>query len=145
MTAAMKQIYMLLTLAAALCLPLPAAAADPAANETEVSVTEQNTGDSIPAATVGAIIVAVVGGLGFVGGRKSAVKIEPSPLEVRDADKHYVTQDQLNAELRRIYDKIEKNDKGLNDKIDENSKALNQLVGIVQGIRDTLMAQKKTR
>lgn len=145
MTAAMsmKKFYIWLTLAAALCTPLPAMGAEPA-NETEVSVTEQR-GDSIPAATVGAIIVAVVGGLGFVGGRKSAVKIEPSPLEVRDADKHYVTQDELKDELRRVYDKIEKNDKDLTEKIEENSKVLNQIVGMVQGIRDTLNQQKKSR
>lgn len=144
MTAAMKQIYMLLTLAAALCLPLPAAAADPAANETEVSVTEQR-GDSIPAATVGVIIAAVVGGLGFVGGRKSAVHISPSPLEVRDADKHYVTHGELKDELRRVYDKIDKNDKDLTEKIEDNSKVLNQIVGIVQGIRDSLNQPKKSR
>ena len=58
--------------------------------------------------------------------------------------------EKLRAAYVRVMKRItkyvyEEQDKGLNDKIDENSKALNQLVGIVQGIRDTLMAQKKTR
>lgn len=115
--------------AAALLPPLNAEGAEPA-NETEVSVTESN-GGSIPAATVGVIIAAVLGGLGFTAGRKSAVKIEPTPLEVRDANAHFVTEAKHDADIKRLYDLYY-----------SNTEKLNQLIGLVQAIRDTIQNLK---
>lgn len=125
------KIFFAITLAAAVLLsPLNAEGAEPA-NETEVSVTESN-GGSIPAATVGVIIAAVLGGLGFTAGRKSAVKIEPSPLEVRDANAHFVTEAKHDADIKRLYDLYY-----------SNTEKLNQLIGLVQGIRDTIQNLKQ--
>lgn len=76
----MFRFFLTLFAAAWLFYPANALGAEP---DSEVDVVQvDNGGGSIPAATVGVIIAAVLGGLGFTAGRKSAVKIEPSPLSV---------------------------------------------------------------
>lgn len=121
-----------LTLFAAAWLFYPAHALGAESDGAVDVVQVDNGGGSIPAATVGVIIAAVLGGLGFTAGRKSAVKIEPTPLEVRDANAHFVTEAKHDADIKRLYDLYY-----------SNTEKLNQLIGLVQGIRDTIQNIKQ--
>lgn len=77
---------------------------------------------------IATIVAALGGGTGlYAAGRAKSVKVEPQPLEVRNADARFVTAAEHKADLERVYDKV-----------DKNTEALNQLVGLVQGIRDLL-------
>lgn len=82
------------------------------------------------------IIATIVGVLGggagvYQAGKAKAMRIEPTPLEVRDAEAHYVTEAKHDADIKRLYDLYY-----------SNTEKLNQLIGLVQGIRDTIQNLK---
>lgn len=85
----------------------------------------------------GMIIATIVGVLGggagvYQAGKAKALRIEPQPLEVRDAEQHYVTAEKHDQDIKRLYDLYY-----------ANTEKLNQLIGLVQGIRDTLARLEK--
>ena len=80
----------------------------------------------LPPTVVGAIVAGALGG-GYMYGRKHTVAVDPQPLEVRNADLHYVTKQEHDADMKRLYDLYY-----------ETSNKLSELIGLVQGIRDAM-------
>ena len=82
---------------------------------------------------VGGIIVAIIGVLGggtglYQAGKAKAMRIEPQPLRVtKPEDEAYITRREHDADMKRLYDLYY-----------AQGEKLNQLIGLVQGIRDTL-------
>lgn len=79
----------------------------------------------IDPAAVGTIITALILGLGGAGYGvtqriKRETRITPQPLEVKNADTHYVTREEHREDIERI-----------NRTLTENAKQLNQLTGTV--------------
>ena len=95
-----------------------------AAEDAPVEEVGKDTG--LPPAVVGAIVAGALGG-GYMYGRKHTVAVEPQPLEVRNADIHYVTKQEHDADMKRLYDLYY-----------DTSNKLSELIGLVQGIRDTI-------
>lgn len=112
------------------------------------------------------------GVVSYTRGKSAGVTLENNPLTVKDADAHYVTAKQHADDIKRIVDKMDENKKDaadsikrvedkmeenkkdaakqhtediqrVYDKMDENSAKINQIVGLVQGIRDTLQNLKQ--
>ena len=95
-----------------------------AAEDAPVEEVGKDTG--LPPAVVGAIVAGALGG-GYMYGRKHVVAVEPQPLQVRNADLHYVTKQEHDADMKRLYDLYY-----------ETSNKLSELIGLVQGIRDAM-------
>lgn len=97
-----------------------------------------STASGISPEIVGTIIAAVVVGLGGAGygvvqRQRAEMRIGNDPLNVRNADSHYVTREQHDRDITRLYDQL-----------GETSAKLNQIIGLVQGIRDA-MTQRRPR
>ena len=82
---------------------------------------------------VGGIIVAIIAALGggtglYQAGKAKAMRIEPQPLRVtKPEDEAYITRREHDEDMKRLYDLYY-----------SQGEKLNQLIGLVQGIRDTL-------
>lgn len=84
---------------------------------------------------VGQYAISAISG-GAIGAgvtRLCTMRIKPDPLNVRNADSHYVTREQHDRDITRLYDQL-----------GETSAKLNQIIGLVQGIRDA-MTQRRPR
>ena len=87
-------------------------------------------GDNItlsPTALIAILTGVGAAGGGYMYGRKHTVAVEPQPLEVRNADLHYITKQDHDADIKRLYDLYY-----------ETSNKLSELIGLVQGIRDAM-------
>lgn len=113
---------LLCTLAAPATAQAPADPAQPAAADTAPGISPY---------IVGTIIAGALGGTGYLAGRKHTVSVDPQPLAVRNADTHYVTREEHDADLKRVYDLHY-----------DTSNKLSELIGLVQGIRDTIRTTK---
>lgn len=108
---------------------LLAAAADAGPVDPECKM-QPAEGDNItlsPTALIAILTGVGAAGGGYMYGRKHTVAVEPQPLEVRNADLHYITKQDHDADIKRLYDLYY-----------ETSNKLSELIGLVQGIRDAM-------
>ena len=119
-----KAISFLLFAAACTAFAADAGPVDP---ECKMQPAESDNITLSPAALIAILTGVGAAGGGYMYGRKHTVAVEPQPLEVRNADIHYVTKQEHDADMKRLYDLYY-----------ETSNKLSELIGLVQGIRDAM-------
>lgn len=123
----MKSALLILALALASAFTALAADAGPVDPECKMQPAEGDNITLSPTALIAILTGVGAAGGGYMYGRKHTVAVEPQPLEVRDADQHYVTRKQHDDDMKRLYDLYY-----------DTSNKLSELIGLVQGIRDTI-------
>lgn len=126
----MKKLLYITVLAALLLPALEAGESSPPA-DTPVLDTSSDTISLSPSALLAIITGIGAAGGGYMYGRKHKVEVEPQPLQVRNADTHYVTREEHDTDMKRLYDLYY-----------DTSNKLSELIGLVQGIRDAMSSTR---
>lgn len=101
-------------------------------------------GSSIDASTVGVIIASVVVSLGAGAGGVAIGRrthISNSPLDCREV-KDMISREEHDKDIREMREILRASEAKAHQRMDDIAQSLNRLIGLVEGIRDTLTSRK---